>query len=225
MKFIFICLLVINAVLFALWGGYFDHRNVTSGQSQRLLQQQNSAQLKLVSAQVATAPPAVSPVVIEADPEPVSCLVWGTFQGSELDKVESRLKLLSFKNPPERQPIQATNSTIVFIPSLGSKAAAEKKVAELTQLGVKDFYIVHNQSGANWGISLGVFKSAEAAKQLLATLTSKGVQNVRMKDYVLPGAAAKNKFKYVFNNLSSAEQASLENLKDVFPAQELRVCK
>lgn len=234
MKFIFICLLIINAVLFVLWGGYVDHRHTASDQS-RLLQQQNSAQLKLVSAQAANTVVLDTAVVVEepenkpAESASVACLAWGAFPESALKKVDAKLKSLSLKNPPVRQQtqtqIQETNSTIVLIPSLDSKEAADKKVAELTKLGVKDFYILHDQSDQHWGISLGVFKSEEAAKQLLATMVNIGVKDVRMKPHVLPNATAKSRFNYVFNNLSSEEQAGLENLKKVFPAQELRVCK
>lgn len=209
LKFIFICLLIANGFLFALLQGYFASPMAETHQPQRLLQQQSSAHLKLISAQEAASP--VS-----------ACLEWGSFPVSELAKVEARLQALELGNRPSRQPVQEAASTIVYIPPLGSKAAAEKKAGELTSLGVNDFFIIQdNSSGLRWGISLGVFKSEEAAKQLLAFLISKGVRSAKLAERTV----VTNKFNLVFNDVSSSEKASLDNLKTEFPAQYLHVCK
>jgi hypothetical protein len=206
LKLIFLCLLVANALLFAMWQGYLVNPIAPPHQAQRLQQQQNSQHLKLISEQVANSS------------APLSCLELGPFQENELTKVDAKLNALAFGNRQTRQTIQEPTSTIVFIPSLGSKTAAEKKVAELTQLGVNDFYIIQDHSNLRWGISLGIFKSEEAAKQLTATLISKGVENVKMK----ARTALTTKFMYVFKDVSNSEKADLEK---EFPAQNLRECK
>jgi len=215
MRFVFICLLIANMVLFAMWRGYLGSPVAEKHQPQRLLQQENSEHLKLISADIANlSMPQVS--------QSLSCLEWGLFSSSDLNKVEIRLKLLSFGTRQSRQAAQESMSTIVYIPSLGSKAAAEKKVEELSNLGVTDFFIIQEPSSSlRWGISLGVFKSEEAAKQLLARLISNGVRSAKL------GArkVGKNKFNVVFKDVTSLEKASLEKLKLDFPAQELRVCK
>jgi len=209
MKFIFICLVIANAMLFALGRGYVVASPlVETHQPQRLLQQENSQHLTLISANEANSPP--------------PCWEWGIFSLSELAKVEARLKPLSFGTRQSRQPVQELASTVVYIPPLGSKAAAEKKVGELTRLGVTDFFIIQEPSSSlRWGISLGVFKSEEAAKQLLASLVAKGVRSAKLGTRTL----MKNKFTYVFNELTTLEKDSLEQLKTEFPAQELRMCE
>lgn len=226
MKLLLICLLIINAVVFAVWGNHVGDSKATNEQSQRLTQPQNGAHLELISKQMALAP-AANPVATDSptELEPVSCLVWGPFAPSDLTKANAKLKSLSLKSPPSQQQLPEPDATIVFISALESKEAAEKKVEELRQMGVKDFFVVHDQAAKHWGISLGVYKSEESAKQLAAMLTNKGVKNVRTKAYVIPNSVNKNRFNYVFNNLSSAELASLENLKSAFSTQELRTCK
>jgi cell division protein FtsN len=217
MKFLFICLLIANALLLALWGGYLASPVAETHQPQRLLQQQNSQQLRLISAQDAAAPVAVAPVDVS-----FSCLEWGEFQLSELTNVEARLKSLSFGNHQSRQPAQNVTSTIVYIPPLVSKAAAEKKAEELKSLGVNDFFIIQdNSSNMRWGISLGVFKSEEAAKQLLARLINQGVRSAILGTRT----GVTNQYNLVFNNVSSLEKVSLDNLKTEFPEQDLHVCK
>jgi len=213
LKFIFICLLIVNGFLFALLQGHFASPIAEAHQPQRLLQQQSSEHLKLISAQAATLPMVG---------EPSACLEWGAFPVGELAKVEARLNELEFGNRPSRQPTQEAASTIVYIPPFSSKAAAEKKAAELTNSGVKDFFIIQdNSSGLRWGISLGVFKSEEAAKQLLASLINKGVRSAKLGERTM----VTNKFNLMFKDVSSSEKASLDNLKTEFPAQDLHVCK
>ena len=213
LKFIFICLLIANGFLFALLQGHFASPLAETHQPQRLLQQQNSAHLKLISALEA---------VSQEDDGSSACLEWGSFSVSELARVEARLKTVELGTLPSRQPAQEVASTMVYIPPLDSKLAAEKKAAELSRSGVKDFFIIQdNSSNLRWGISLGIFKSEEAAKQLLASLISKGVRSAKLANR----AVATNKFNLVFTDVSRSEKASLDELKTEFPAQDLHVCK
>jgi cell division septation protein DedD len=108
---------------------------------------------------------------------------------------------------------------MIYLPSLGSKEAAQKKVDELSQVGVKDFFIIQDQSNLRWGISLGVFKSEETAKQFLATLKSKGI-NAKAKARTMGGS----KFDYVFKDVNRAEKLRLEELAGQFAGQQLKPC-
>ncbi|MDR0528529.1 MAG: hypothetical protein LBG69_02820 [Zoogloeaceae bacterium] len=66
----------------------------------------------------------------------------------------------------------------VYIPQQTGRAAAEKKAAELTKLGVTDFFIV-NEGDYRFAISLGVFSrdGEEAAQRHLQVLRGKGVRS------------------------------------------------
>jgi hypothetical protein len=212
MKFIFICLLIANAFLFALVQGYLAGPIAETRQPQRLLQQENSQHLKLISMETA--------MLSTKGNAALACVEWGPFDAAELAKVEAKLNSLSFGNRASRQSAQDT-ATTVFIPSLGSKERAEKKAEELKVLGVNDFYIIQDQSDLRWAISLGVFKSEEAAKQLLARLVSKGVRSAKLGTRTV----AKDEVDLVFKGISASEKASLDNLKKEFPTQELHACK
>lgn len=219
LRFIFFCLLIANALLFALWRGYVANPVFEPHQPQRVSQQLGTQHLKLISAEEATAP--VKPEVKEIKPQVFACLEWGIFGASDVAKVEDKLKALAFGNRQSRQNVQDGATNIVFIPPLGSKEAADKKALELTHLGVHDFFIINDQSNMRWGISLGVFKSEESAKQLLANLVSKGVHSARIGIHT----AETNKFNFIFKNISGSERSDLDNLKSDFPAQDLHLCK
>lgn len=221
-KLLFFFLLIANALLFALGQGYFANPVFEPHQPQRLLQQQNSDTVKLVTAEAATSPTVVKevkdPVV---KPEMFVCLEWGAFLSTDVNKVEDKLKTFTFGNRQSRQNVQDTQTNMVFIPPLGSKEAADKKAQELTRLGIHDFFIIQDQPNLRWGISLGVFKSEDSAKQLLATLVAKGVHSAKLGMHT----AETNKFNYYFKNVTGSERSDLDNLKSDFPAQDLHLCK
>ena len=110
---------------------------------------------------------------------------------------------------------------MVFIPSQGSKDGADKKVSELRRIGVTDFFVIQEQGPLHWGISLGVFKTEEAAKQHLANLNNKGVRTAR----IMPRTVTTSKFAYQLRALSADEKAKFDLIKAGFPAQEVRNCQ
>lgn len=63
----------------------------------------------------------------------------------------------------------------VYLPSLPSRGAAERQRAELTDLGIKDHYIVEEPGKEN-AISLGLFSIEENAAALLRRLAERGVK-------------------------------------------------
>lgn len=63
----------------------------------------------------------------------------------------------------------------VYLPALPSRAAAERRRAELSRLGIKDHYILEEPGKEN-AISLGLFSIEENAAALLGRLEEKGVK-------------------------------------------------
>ena len=222
LKLLFVCLLIANVLLLALGLGYVANPVFEARQPQRVGLQLNAAHLALVSPELATAAPVVElpAAVPEIKLDAVACLQWGTFIAADLGKVETRLRELAFGNRQSRQNVQENASNMVFIPSLGSKEAADRKALELSHLGVHDFYIIQEPSALRWAISLGVFKTEDGAKQQLANLLGRGVHSARIGIRTIET----NKFNFVFRSVSAPEHVGLDKLKQDFPAQELRSC-
>jgi hypothetical protein len=68
----------------------------------------------------------------------------------------------------------------VFIPPRNGRQAALKKAAELKALGVTDYFVVSDEGPFRWALSLGVFRSQDAAQARLLTLNDLGVRSARI---------------------------------------------
>jgi hypothetical protein len=211
MKLIFIGLVIANALVFALWQGLLPNPLAVEHVPKVVVEQKNPQLLRVISEAEATA-------TVKSDA--TSCLEWGAFVAGDVNAVDAALKPLSLGGRLSRVAATDTRSTMVYIPPLENKALADKKVVELARLGVKDFYIIQDPPELRWGISLGVFKSDDAAKQFLANLVSKGVHSAKLRARPM----ATTKFNYVFKDVSEDEISALEKLTVNFPGRTLRGC-
>jgi len=103
----------------------------------------------------------------------------------------------------------------VYIPSL-KKAEADRKAAELKSLGTADLAVVQDDDPSQFTVSLGVFKTEEAAANYLAQLTQKGVRSAVSR----PRGAKTSIF--VIRDPGDAIAAKIAGLKTEFPAATLR---
>jgi hypothetical protein len=69
---------------------------------------------------------------------------------------------------------------MVYLPSQATLAAANKKAAELKQLGIADFFILQESGPFKFAISLGVFRSEAAAQRYIQYLESRQVKNLNI---------------------------------------------
>ncbi|MBR7780763.1 SPOR domain-containing protein [Undibacterium luofuense] len=157
----------------------------------------------------------------EKKPEPLACMEIGNFQQSDLAKVEEKLRTLGLGDRQTRVNISETATHMVYIPSQGSKEGADKKVGELKRIGVGDYFVIQDQSALKWSISLGVFKTEEAAKQHLAQLNNKGVRTAR----IMPRAVSSTRFAFQFRQVTADEQAKWDSIKASLPAFDTRSCQ
>jgi len=79
------------------------------------------------------------------------------------------------------RPPAETSTYWVHIPPQAGKEAAEKKAAELRQLGVTDFYIVKDEGPSRWALSLGLFNTEPTASGFLQGLAKRGVKSAKIE--------------------------------------------
>lgn len=72
------------------------------------------------------------------------------------------------------------NSYWVHIPPSGGREGATKRAEVLTRAGVTDLIIIRDPGPNQYAVSLGLFRSEEAAKRLMEQLRSKKISTVRM---------------------------------------------
>lgn len=217
LRFAFWSLLSLNALLLAYNLGYLGDWSLEAHEPGRLKKQHHAEQLRQIPASAALAAPEPAP---EPKPELIACLELGSFLQADTARVESKLKTLALAERQTRVSLTEAATHMVYIPPLGSKEAAERKAGELHRLGINDFFIVQDQTPMRWGISLGVFKTEEAAKLHLGNLNSKGVRTARIG----PRNVSTTKFAYQLRNLGTAEKKQLDALDSELPAHESRSC-
>ncbi|MDO8177498.1 MAG: SPOR domain-containing protein, partial [Undibacterium sp.] len=217
LRFFFWTLLLINALLLAFNFGYLGNWSFNTHEPQRMKMEQGADRLQLLSAKAAIVlnePPA------EKNDEIIACLEVGNFAQSDASNFEEKLKQLSLGDRQTKTSVADVATNMVYIPSLGSKEGADKKATELRRIGITDFFIVQDQSDMRWGISLGVFKTEEAAKSHLANLANKGVRSARIG----PRTVSATKFSYQLRALNAEEKRRFDLIKADFPTQEARNC-
>lgn len=230
LKILFGLLLAINGGLIAFQQGWLDTLLPASREPSRMTQQLHPEQLTLVALPESKPATAAAPVSTPAEAgtestatasaaaaTAASCTEVGNFDAAEAQRFESRLASLSLGNRLTRRPIADNTRHIVYIPPLANKEAAEKKAAELRQFGIEDFFIIQDNSPLQWGISLGVFKTEEAARNHLAALNKKGVRSAKV-------GTGGNRVAFQLHGIDTATRSSLDKIKADFPRQQLRDC-
>ncbi len=177
-------LLVLGNLLFlAFAGGYFGaDDNPDAGRvDQQLLPElvrivgfgQTPPTAADVEKRVTEAPP-------PAEPEEL-CLLWEHLPADDADRLASTLaeKLAGIRVERRSVPVEGAGWW-VMVPPLANKAEADKKVAELKELGVSDLFIVHDAGPNQFAISLGVFSTEKSGQEHLARLKAKGVKSAKL---------------------------------------------
>jgi hypothetical protein len=227
LKFIFWSLLAVNAALFAYGQGYLGHFSGNEREPERLLNQLNANKLVIISPEKANSVSAALAAAAVASapkaPEALACVEIGSFVLADARRFETQLAPLNLGDRQSRHNLPGTevSSYIVFIPSQGSKEAADKKAGELRGLGVTNYFVMSDNSPLRWGISLGVFKTEGAAQNQLAILMKQGVRSAR----VAPRMSGSKLLAFQFRDVDAALKAKLEQIRAGFPNAETHACK
>jgi hypothetical protein len=151
------------------------------------------------------------------------CVEWGEFSGTDLARAEKQLAALKLGDRLSQHTVEYDSGYWVYIPPLKNKAAINRKIAELKAAGIDEYFVL--KEGRKWhnAISLGVFKSEDSARQLLAAVRKKGLHSAKVGE-------RKGKLKYIvfrINEMSSDEMAHLNKLHKDFPNSDLKktTCK
>jgi hypothetical protein len=104
------------------------------------------------------------------------------------------------------------------VPPLKTKPETDRKVGELKALGVGDFSIVQDAGQWRNAISLGTFRTEEAAQGYLARLKERGVRSA----VVERRESFPKHIAFLVREPDEALVARLATLQQEFPASELK---
>jgi len=249
LKLFFWLLLAGNCVLFGLQRGYLGANAAERREPQRLAQQLRPEALallpanseKLVAPVRVQEPPAAAPesaaatpaattpaapdaaVVAAAAPVAPSCTEVGSFNAADAQRFSRQLASLNLGDKAAQKLSQDVTSHMVYIPPQDGREGAERRTAELRRLGVGDFYVIPDSfpnPALRSGVSLGIFRTEEAAKAYIGQLIAKGVRSAR----IIARRSGAGKQVFQLRDLSPDARAALNRIKADFPEQEIRSC-
>lgn len=181
MRLLFLLLLAANLGFFA-WMRFLAAPDPAVDR-QPLSQQLDPGKLRVVpAAELAKAPPATPPKPAPAQapppaPAPIACVEWGSFSPGDATRAAQRLEPLALGARLAQYRGEETAGWWVYIPPQGNRAGALRKAAELKKLGVEDYFVVQDAGRQRWAVSLGVFRTDDAAQAHLDALRAKGVRS------------------------------------------------
>lgn len=221
MKKAFWILLAANAVFFAAmqWGGL-----LTAEPESPVLPVLHEEKIRLldaprVPAQSAPAAASAVPAAVSAPAADArACMEWGEFSGTDLARATTALSALHLGNRLGQREVEYNIGYWVYIPPLKDKAAVAQKIEQLKARGVEEYFVVQEAGAWLNAISLGVFKTREAAQNFVSQLRAMdvrsaqvGERNSRLKATV-----------FVLNGPDVATAEKLAAMQKDFPDSEVR---
>lgn len=147
-----------------------------------------------------------------------ACLEWGTFAGPAVAKADAAVAELALPDEQVQRVIADVSGYWVYLPPARSRAEADKNVARLKGKGLTEYALVLDQSQWRHAISLGLFKSEDAARKLLAAIRKKGVDDavLERRENVLKQTV------FYFREPGATVVAKLAALRMTLPDSEIK---
>lgn len=248
LKFVFWALVAANAGLFAYGQGYLGQAGAGEREPARLTNQlaperlvplttADAAQAADAGAAAPTLEPPAQPAqqaltspLPEAAPQAaapapadlVACVQAGPFNAADARRFEARIARLDLAARQTRieVPFQEVTSHLVYLPPAGGLEGAQKRVADLKERGIENFFIMQGDTPLRGAISLGVFKTDGAAQKLAADLQRQGVRGVR----VLPRGPQGTRASFQYRAIEPALRTRLAGIADNYAGASLGDC-
>jgi hypothetical protein len=204
MRALFLALVLANLALAAfalLWPA-------ANEEPQLLARQLNADQIRIIPPRAPAPPP----------PRKATCVDWGNFSAAELALARRALEPLQLGERISTYDVPVIANWWVFIAPLKNKAEVDRKLAELDELGVTEYYAVDTPGPMRFAISLGIFRTEEAANGYLEVLRQKGVRSAQVgnREHRLTLTALR------VRDPDARVSARLAELHTQFPGSELK---
>lgn len=149
---------------------------------------------------------------------PVACLEWGALAGADVGRADAAIAALNLTESRVRRTVLDAGGYWVYLPPAKGKTQLERNIGELSALGVTDYFVVQDPAPWRNAISLGIFKTEEAATGFLAALQARGVKSavVGRRENFLRQVA------YFVREPDEATVARLAELQREFPGTQLK---
>ena len=162
--------------------------------------------------------PAAKPAPVADKQHALICLEWGEFSGADLKRATDTLSTLHVSDNLSQRQIEFDKGYWVYIPPLKNKAAVNRKISQLKVRRVNEYFIVWDKGPLQFAISLGVFKTQDAAQNYLKELRAKDVRTAQVGER----ASKLKTTMFMLNSVDASIEAKLAATKKDFPESELK---
>lgn len=212
MRLVFFLLLLANVLLFA-WTRVGTE--LAMSESFLLSQQINPDAIRLLDPREVGQLAAKKPEL-----KGLACLEWGALSTADLERAKTVLAVFSEGAKISERRMEESAAYWVYMPPRATRQDAQVKAAELKRLGIDEFFIVQDEGKFRFAISLGVFRTADAARAYLDTLRNKGIRTA----VVGPRDTQVTKVYLQMRGLPETASARLPELRTGFPGTDVRDC-
>jgi hypothetical protein len=209
MRTLVLLLLLANLTLF----GYIKLDSVGSGEGVRLGQQVQPDKVKLLTPQqVAALGPAKVAALADV------CVEWGPLSDSDRVRAQTAIEPLDLGKLMTLKKVEIIANYWLFLPPAATKAAADRRADELKAQGVKEASVV-DIGPQRLAISLGAFRSEDAAQARLAALQTQGIKNAKLGQRV----QAVQQTALVIRDPPAPSVVRLKELQSGFPGTDVKI--
>lgn len=213
MRVVFAILLVANLALAAAGWLVRDWRGPSEGDGAAPV---DADQIRIVRGEPEPAAPVSgAPDDTRAD---AVCLEFGPLSQEELARARTALVSGVADERVTVTSVMATANWWVYIPPRRSREQADREVARLKAIGVTEHYVVQDSTEMRFAVSLGIFRTQEAAERFAAGLRERGVRNAT----VGPRPHQIRLSMLVVRTPTDAETARIVEVKADFPGADVR---
>ena len=209
MRTLVVLLLLANVAL----GGYIYLDSLSAGEGVRLSQQVQPDKITLLTPQQVAA---LGPAKVSALAD--VCLEWGPLSDGERSRALAQLEPLDLARLMSQKKVEVIANYWVFIPPAPNRPTADKRMDELKAQSIRDVTLVDN-GPQRLAISLGAFRTEEAARARLAALQNLGVKSAQL------GARAQSltQTMLVVRDPPAPAVARMKDLQGAFVDSEIRI--
>lgn len=212
MRVVFFLLLLANVAFFA-WARLGPEFAVS--EAFLLSQQINPEAIRLLDQKEVTQLAARKP-----EPKGLACLEWGALSPQDVSRAQALLVSFAGNAKIAERRLEESAAFWVYMPPQPTRQGAQIKAAELKRLGIEEFFIVQDEGKFRFAISLGVFRTSDAARSYLDKLRNQGVRTAQ----VGPRDMQVQKVYLQIRDLPETASAKLPELRQGFPGTDVRDC-
>lgn len=210
MRILIVALLLLNLAV----GGYFLWSDSTSTVSEER-EPLHSEKISLRRAEVTMTNAPANPQPEKTKGEAI-CVEWKGLPADEFEHGRDALRNLANEQPLSVIETPLARVYWVIFPPLPSREAALAKLGEIKALGIKEAFVITEESQRN-GISLGLYGNEEMARRQVRGLESKGLASLAIETKPKEGTG----YYFVIKSEQPEVLKQLDKLRQTYPSTTL----